>query len=106
MARAVNQAGIDLIKRFEGLRTHAYKCPADKWTIGWGHTRDVHEGDTISIGEAEEMLADDMADAGEHIGRLVSVPLNENEYAALVSFVFNLGAMALATSTLRQVLNE
>ena len=101
----INAATINLVKSFEGLRLTAYKCPAGVWTIGYGHTQGVSRGMRITEARANEMLASDIADAGKDVLRLVSVPLNDNQYGALCSFVFNLGAGALQTSTLRKNLN-
>lgn len=105
MARAVNQATIDLVRTFEGLRLKAYLCPAGVWTIGVGHSHDVHEGDWLTAEEAHEYLAHDLNDAGSEVEHLIKVPLNENQYGALCSFVFNLGPTALERSTLRGLLN-
>jgi lysozyme len=100
-----NQAGIDLIKRFEGVKLRAYRCPAGVLTIGVGSTKGVHAGMVITQAEADERLRDDLQDAEEAVERLVKVPLNENEHAALVSLVFNIGAGAFGHSTLLRLLN-
>ena len=100
-----NAAGLDLIKRFEGVKLRAYRCPAGVWTIGVGSTKGVHEGMVITQAEADERLRDDLQDAEDAIERLVTVPLNENEHAALVSLVFNIGAGAFSHSTLLRLLN-
>jgi lysozyme len=100
----INQAGIDLIKRWEGLRLKAYTCPAGVWTIGYGHTGDVEPGDVITAHQADVILeeidipkhADDVFDLLVERG----VNCNENQFAALVSFAFNLGVGRLAHSTL------
>ena len=101
----INAATINLVKSFEGLRLTAYKCPAGVWTIGYGHTQGVSRGMRITEARANEMLTSDLEDAGKSVLRLISVPLNDNQYGALCSFVFNLGAGALQTSTLRKILN-
>ncbi len=106
MGRPVNTATRDLVKSFEGLRLRAYRCPAGRWTIGWGHTSGVTEGDSITAEEAEELLEHDLSEAAEHVDRLVRVPLNENQRGALASFVLNLGAIAFMSSTLRERLNR
>lgn len=108
MARPVNTATKDLVKHFEGLRLHAYICPAGKCTIGWGHTCEVSMGDTITADEAEEFLEHDLADAAAAIDALVTVPLNDNQRGALTaSFGFNIrnGKEQLRTSTLLRLLN-
>ncbi len=105
MPRPVNDAGLDLVRTFEGLRTEAYRCPAGVWTIGYGHTGDVQPGRRISAEQAEQLLRDDLAACGEQVEGLISVPLSDCQYAALVSFVFNAGVGALRGSTLRRRLN-
>jgi lysozyme len=101
-----NQAGLDLIKKFEGLRLKAYQDSVNVWTIGYGHTGpDVYRGQVISASEAEQLLKDDLIEAEHDVMRLVHVPLTENQFAALVSFTFNLGGGALKKSTLLRVLN-
>lgn len=94
-----NQAGLDLIKRFEGLRLDAYLCPAGRWTIGYGHTGDVKKGDEITEHQADAILELDLEHFEKHVSALAP-DANENEFAALVSFAFNLGVAALARSSL------
>lgn len=107
MIRAVNKSGIDLIKEEEGLRLEAYQDQGGVWTIGYGHTGpDVHKGCVITEQQAEELLRGDLADAEQSVNKLVSVPLNDNQFASLVSFVFNIGEVHFKTSTLLQVLNQ
>jgi lysozyme len=103
----INQAGLDLIKSFEKCRLKAYlPTKKDKWTIGWGHTGDdVEEGDTISQEQADELLEEDLIDAEDAVDKLVDVAINENQHAALVSFVFNCGEEALETSHLLKHVN-
>ena len=91
MSRVIDADGIALVKQFEGLYTQAYRCPAGVWTIGYGHTDGVTPGMSISEKQAEKYLKDDLAAAGEQVGRLVKVPLNNHQFAALASFVFNVG---------------
>jgi lysozyme len=106
VARAINQAGLDLTKVSEGERLKAYLCPAGRLTIGYGHTGpDVTEGMVIDEAKAEALLAADLAHAGEGVTRAVKVALNDNQYAALCDFVFNLGAGAFGGSTLLKKLN-
>jgi len=101
-----NAAGINLIKGFEGFRAIAYLCPANVWTIGYGHTGDVNQGDTMTRKRAEEVLARDLLRFESCVENAVTVPLNENEFAALVSFAYNIGCGALKKSTLLQKLNS
>ena len=97
--------GLALIKRFEGLRLNSYQDSVGVWTIGYGHTQNVVKGMTISEAEAENFLRSDSASAVNAVRKLVTVPLDQNQFDALVSFVFNLGAGALAGSTLLRKLN-
>lgn len=95
MARRTSDEGIDLIKRWEGLRTAAYDdngaAAGGTWTIGYGHTGGVKPGDTISEAEAERLLREDLREAEGIVERNVAVPLTDGQFAALVSFVFNVG---------------
>jgi lysozyme len=99
-------AGIELIKRFEGVKLRAYRCPAGVLTIGYGSTRAVRPGMVITQAEADARLRDDLSDAEEAVAILIDVPLNPNEHAALVSLVYNIGAGAFGSSTLRRLLNS
>jgi len=94
-----SQRGIDLIKRFEGLRLHAYLCPANVATIGYGHTKTAAMGQKITEAEAEALLVRDLVGAELDVARLCG-QLNQSQFDALVSFVFNLGAGNLKSSTL------
>lgn len=87
----INGLGVGLIKEFEELRLVAYRDGVGKLTIGWGHTRDVQAGQVITEAEAEELLDEDLAWAEETVERVVPGPLTENQFSALVSFVFNVG---------------
>lgn len=102
----INQAGLDLIKRFEGLRLEAYQDVAGVWTIGYGHIKSVKPGQKITAEEAEQLLRDDLKDAEHGVQSPVKVPINENEYSALVSLVFNIGRGAFAKSTAVKLLNK
>jgi len=104
-ATQLSDAGVDLIKGFEGLRLSAYQDSADVWTIGYGHTAGVQPGDRISTAEAERLLRQDTAWAQDAVRSLVKVPLSQNQFDALTSFTFNLGAEALEQSTLLRKLN-
>lgn len=97
----MNKKAIDLIKEFERLYLEAYLCPAGVWTIGWGHTKGVKKGMQITEEQAEELLRKDMQDAIDVV-EMLSVDLTENQYNALVSFVFNIGGSAFAKSTIRR----
>ena len=98
--------GISLIKEFEGLSLDAYLCSAGVLTIGYGHTGGVQKGDRITEKKAEELLQDDLKKFENGVLRLVRVPLNQNQFDALVSFAFNLGVGNLGKSTLLRKLND
>ena len=98
--------GIALIKKFEGCELEAYQCSAKVWTIGYGHTKDVVEGMTISKEEAEEMLVDELHEYENYINQYVTTALSQNQFDALVSWVYNLGPANLKASTLLKVLNQ
>lgn len=100
-----SQKGLDLIKSFEGLRLSAYKCPADVWTIGYGTTAGVKQGQTITKERAEELLREDVRRFEDQVLRLVKMPLTQGQFDALTSFVYNLGAGNLSNSTLLRLLN-
>ena len=97
-----SKQGIELIKSFEGLRLRAYVCPAGVLTIGWGHTKGVKAGMVIDLAEAERMLADDIAIA-ERCVNCDAENLNQNQFDALVSFVFNVRVSAYRSSKLRRL---
>ena len=97
--------GIDLIKHFEGCELEAYKCPAGVWTIGYGHIKGVKEGMTITEHQAEEMLKSELNEYEGYINNLVTAELNQNQFDAMVSWVYNLGGGNLSASTLLKVLN-
>jgi len=105
MARSTNQNGIDLIKKYEGLRTTAYQDSVGIWTIGYGHTAKVYKGQSISEQQAEDFLRADLRHAEGSVERSIKVSLNDNQFAALVAFTFNVGGGALASSTLAKKLN-
>ena len=97
-----SEACKQLIRVFEGLNTKAYKCPAGVWTIGYGHTgSDVKEGQTITKDRAELLLSQDLGMVGRQVEHaLDGMRVNQNQFDALCSFVFNLGIGRLEASTL------
>ena len=97
--------GIELIKHFEGCELEAYKCPAGVWTIGYGHIKGVKEGMKITEHQAEEMLKSELHEYEGYINDYVTVPLNQNQFDAMVSWVYNLCGGNLRASTLLKVLN-
>ena len=98
--------GVSLIKKFEGCELEAYQCSANVWTIGYGHTKDVEKGDTITKEEAEQMLIDELHEYENYINKYVNVALSQNQFDALVSWVYNLGPANLTASTMLKVLNN
>lgn len=128
--RELSNAGLDLIKSFEGIadgdpltvNLDPYLDPIGIWTIGWGHAialggaylrgkagrkaaRDLYPGG-ITREQAEMLLRGDVLDSCRDVESLVDVPLTDNQFAALVSFAFNLGRGSLAKSTLLRKLNS
>ena len=91
--------GIDLIKKYEGLRLNAYLDAVGVWTIGYGHTLNVKSTDVIDKAQAEYFLRQDVEFAEKEVNRH-NLNINQNQFDALVSFVFNLGVGNFARSTL------
>ena len=98
--------GLALIKKFEGCELKAYQCSAGGWTIGYGHTKDVVEGMEITQEQAEQMLVDELHEYESYINKYVTVALSQNQFDALVSWVYNLGPANLSASTMLKVLNS
>ena len=104
MALKTSEKGMNLIKRFEGLRKTAYLCPSGIWTIGYGHTRGVRKGDIITEEQATAFLIEDVQiveSTVNSINATYNYNFNQNEFDALVSFGFNCGK----TNLLRLVAN-
>ena len=91
--------GIALIKEFEGLRLKAYKCPGGVWTIGYGPTAGVKPGIVISEAQAEEYLKADLIAFERYLNGL-GLALNQNQFDALISFIYNVGTGNFSSSTL------
>ena len=103
MSKEIGVEGLSLIKRFEGLYLVSYKCDAGVWTVGYGSTRDVHEGMIITEEQADKRLRFDVLTAGNCVNALPVIDLlNQNQFDALVSFVFNLGCGNFKRSNLRK----
>jgi lysozyme len=99
-----NAAGLALIEQFEGDKLQAYQDGNGIWTIGYGHVG-AHKGEYETQAQAEADLCADLGTAEAAVTRLVQVPLNENQFSALVSFVYNEGSGRLQSSTLLKCLN-
>lgn len=105
MVNNMTKNGIELIKQYEGLRLEAYRCPAGVWTIGYGHTKGVKEGQRVSREEAERMLREDLQYYENMVGMLVTVPLTGDQVGAMVSLAYNIGVNALRGSTVLRKIN-
>lgn len=93
----IGNAGLELIKSFEGCRLSAYKCPSNKWTIGWGRTSGVYEGMVISQAQADQFLFEDVQRFVNAVNQYQArFNFNQNEFDALVSFTYNCGDGSLA----------
>jgi len=115
-----NEHGITIIKKYEGLVDgdpetpgfDPYICPAGYPTIGWGNTFDKNgdrvtmEHPPISLEEAEGLFAQEVEKVERQLTGLIRVSVNDNQFSALVSFVYNLGSGRFSGSTLRQRLNR
>lgn len=83
---------IEAIKKFEGCRLEAYQDAGGTWTIGYGHTKNVKNGDVITQDQADAILAEDVLSHASRVEKYQSIyNFNENEYNALVSFAYNIG---------------
>ena len=109
----ISDEGINIIKHFEGCPTDedgncvAYQDAVGVWTIGFGHIKDVQEGDKWSKEKADFMLRRELEDEYEsYINDYVHVPLVQCQFDALCSWVYNLGPANLKKSTLLKVLNN
>lgn len=95
----------NLVKSMEGCSFTAYQDGNGVWTLGFGHTEGVRKGDTCTLDEAIAWLNHDLETADEAVGRLVMVPLTQNQYDALVSLCYNIGQGNFGSSTCRRLLN-
>jgi lysozyme len=107
----ISDSGIKLVKRFEGFSSTPYQCSADVWTVGYGTTRISGKPvnkymQPISREYAEELLMDDIAEFEKAVNELVKVPLEQNQFDALVSLTYNIGIGAFKKSTLLKKLNK
>lgn len=107
----ITNEAIALIKKHEGVRLEAYLCPSKIPTIGYGATfyqdgSRVKMGDKISSAQADDLLQYHLRHFTKGLIPLLKVQLNDNQFSALISFVFNLGLGNFKTSTLRRVINS
>jgi lysozyme len=107
MTRKLSAKGAQFIAGFEGFRSHPYRDAVGVWTIGYGHTHGVGpQLAPVSRKRALELLKEDAADAAAAVNKLVRVKLSQNEFDALVSLVYNIGAGGFAKSTVLRELNR
>ncbi|MDB4343330.1 lysozyme [bacterium] len=102
----ISVEGLSLIKKFEGLELNAYQCAAGVWTIGYGHTKGVFEGQKITKAEADEMLVLEMEEYEKAVNDAVTISIDQCMFDALVSWTYNLGPSNLNASTMLKVLNS
>tara|TARA_R110002020_G_scaffold303459_1_gene518891 strand:+ start:197 stop:625 length:429 start_codon:yes stop_codon:yes gene_type:complete len=102
----LSNKGTDLIRNFEGFRSHAYQDATGVWTIGYGHTKNVQPTDVISAAQGYSMLRNELIEYENYVNTLVKVPLYQHQFDALVSWTYNLGPTNLKNSTLLEVLNK
>lgn len=101
----ISQVGIDLIKSFEGCVLTAYLCPSNVWTIGYGHTTGVYQGQTITKAQAEQYLKEDIVKYENYVNN-TGLSLNQNQFDALVSFTYNCGSGNLKKLIANRSLSE
>ena len=105
-AAAASACGIILISWFEGYSpTATQPLPGDKWTVGFGHTDAVAPGSSTTLEQAFRLLKSDVTRAERVVREVVKRPLDQNQFDALTSLVFNIGSAAFAKSTLLKRLN-
>lgn len=107
----VSPSGVDLICNFEGLRLKAYDDGVGVWTIGYGTTKypngiRVKKGDTCTLEQAKSYMQHDLKKFEQTVNSAVNVPINQNQFDALVSLAYNIGSTAFKNSTLVKRLNE
>jgi len=102
----ISRSAVDLIKAFEGFRAKAARLDDGRWTIGYGHTQTAREGAEISESDAEALLLYDLIPVAHAVNELIFAPLNQNQFDALASFVFNIGVRGFRGSLTYRRLNE
>ena len=101
----LGERGTEILKYFEGCKLTAYQDSVGVWTIGYGHTKGVYNGMTITQEEAEQMLLTELEEYEGYIEDMVTVPLTQNQFDALVVWIYNLGPTNFRNSTLLKELN-
>ena len=102
----IKDKNLNFIREVEGFNREAYQDEGGVWTIGYGHTREVKEGDTVSTHKANMYLNTDLVIFEIQLQKLIRADLNENQYLALLSFIYNIGATQFANSTVLKYVNE
>ena len=102
----ISNEGISLIKKFEGCKLEAYYDAVDVLTIAYGRTKNVQAGDTCTQEQADAWLEEELHEYGGYVNDAVKVDLEQNQFDALVSWVYNLGPTNLSSSTMLKVINE
>lgn len=106
----MTEEGLALIRRFEGFRANAYRCPAGVWTVGFGHTSEagppaVRPGLQVSEEEAQRILAADVQHVADHVAPLLAREVSAAQFSALVSFAYNVGVPAFRSSSVLKAVN-
>jgi lysozyme len=101
----MNSAGLQIIEESEGLRLEAYNL-GGQWLIGYGHSRTARAGMTITKAQAEQLLREDVSDSENGVRKLVVVPMNENQFSAMVSLAYNLGTGGFSKTTVLEKINQ
>ena len=101
----LGERGTEILKYFEGCKLTAYQDSVGVWTIGYGHTKGVYDGMTITQDQAEQMLLSELEEYEGYIENMVTVPLTQNQFDALVVWIYNLGPTNFKNSTLLKELN-
>ena len=94
------------IGKWEGCKLTAYKCPAGVWTIGYGHTKGVYEGQTITQEGADNLLIEDLTKFAGELIPLIKVKVTEGQFIALMSFAYNFGVTKFRRSSVLRNLNN
>ncbi|SIS88687.1 lysozyme [Belliella pelovolcani] len=107
----INEKGVNLLHKYEGLKLEAYLCPAKVWTIGYGNTRyedgtPVKQGDKITKERAVNLFNNIIKHFEEGVIKSIKVGLNHNQFSALVSFAYNVGLGNFKSSTLLKLVNK
>lgn len=104
-----SDVGVNLIEEFEGFKSKAYRCPAGIWTVGYGTTfidgDPVQPGMTVTLAEAESLIKKDLEQFEKAVSDAVRVPLNQNQFDALVSLCYNIGPGGFRRSSVLSNLN-